>query len=1019
MSEGVRIRLSTEGAAEVVNTFAQIGQAGESAAARLGDSFDKQGRAVEDQAEKVAAAIAKMTAVELSPELVTEARQMIAEVEQEAEKAGEVFSKMFAVEVDPQMREALRAAMDEAQEGFEAAGENAGAYALVLQRLEDRYDKVAVVQRDYASALADIAELLDAKVISESEAQRLTELATNAVIEQAEALKQQAEMSGQARQGYRSLGSSISQFIQDLARGTNPVEAFGRRVNDLGSAGQRVLGQKKDLAAFLTGPWGVAISAGAALLGVLIGKYMSSREEAEKATKATIDFGNANVEIARFVDLLTGRIILQNQVLRENAILKREGEIDQARKRVREIRGEITTELRARMFNGNLTEGEIVNPLLGRTVTERGQGALDPDLQAILRQGGGIRDLDRALGELAQRRPELRDLRVQVSNLAAEAENLYRGSQERRAEIGLLREEPGALQRYNELTGKGRDAINRTMLDAQARLTGALKESERAQARLTLVREEAWQQLQRGIISEDEYTSRVAAAERAVNEAQAAERGRGRSREESLRRQAEAMEVNTAGAIALANAYLQGGEAAMRAEAMRKGATDATRRGISVEQQIRRQLNLDIAEGVVGGAKAVAQLRDEIEARADVNERIASTNAVYPSLQQALEEELAIRPLIRLQALAQGDAYAALTRVIEAYRGAMADARREEARSGAIEAAKALGARTADMRALIGLAGDPERQALELARRQAAEEARRAGWSAEDRDHHVELRVEEARLDIALQRADLVARLNRDHEESMALARRELELVAANDNQRQSSLRLLELELRLNRDLGPEYADQIAGILAKAEAMEEMNRRITEQAANWDELRSTGANFVDTVLNVDNWKDWGSMGKRILNDLISDFVRLGAANPLKNMLFGSNLPTLQGVLGAVRGGGLQGAVRGMMAANPGAFALGTLHAPGGMALVGENGAELMEVPRGARVRTAADTRRMMAGGSALPPVSLYMPISADGADPAQLAALTAEVRQLKEELPSRIVAVWSDARDRNLIRTAA
>jgi hypothetical protein len=47
------------------------------------------------------------------------------------------------------------------------------------------------------------------------------------------------------------------------------------------------------------------------------------------------------------------------------------------------------------------------------------------------------------------------------------------------------------------------------------------------------------------------------------------------------------------------------------------------------------------------------------------------------------------------------------------------------------------------------------------------------------------------------------------------------------------------------------------------------------------------------------------------------------------------------------------------------FANGTDNAPGGLSLVGENGPELMNVPRGAQIIPSAPTLSMMAGGSSV------------------------------------------------------
>jgi cyanate permease len=54
-----------------------------------------------------------------------------------------------------------------------------------------------------------------------------------------------------------------------------------------------------------------------------------------------------------------------------------------------------------------------------------------------------------------------------------------------------------------------------------------------------------------------------------------------------------------------------------------------------------------------------------------------------------------------------------------------------------------------------------------------------------------------------------------------------------------------------------------------------------------------------------------------------------------------------------------GAIRSLSSRN--AFAVGTRNAPGGMALVGERGPELVNLPRGSQVIPAAQTSNMMGG----------------------------------------------------------
>jgi hypothetical protein len=100
----------------------------------------------------------------------------------------------------------------------------------------------------------------------------------------------------------------------------------------------------------------------------------------------------------------------------------------------------------------------------------------------------------------------------------------------------------------------------------------------------------------------------------------------------------------------------------------------------------------------------------------------------------------------------------------------------------------------------------------------------------------------------------------------------------------------------------------------------------------------------------------------------------------------------------------------------GRFATGTEYAPGGTAWVGEHGPELVSLPRGSKVYTAADSRRMAANDTG--PMIGSIEINADfrGAAPEAVDALQSRLDQLEADLPGRIVATYADARDRFVIR---
>lgn len=115
------------------------------------------------------------------------------------------------------------------------------------------------------------------------------------------------------------------------------------------------------------------------------------------------------------------------------------------------------------------------------------------------------------------------------------------------------------------------------------------------------------------------------------------------SHAEALAREAAAMVANAKGAIALGEAYLQSDAAAIKAEADRKAATDGTRKGIDLAAQARRQLNLDIAEGVAASDKEIASLRAQAAAQAFANLAVASGAKTVADAAKDAADALALR----------------------------------------------------------------------------------------------------------------------------------------------------------------------------------------------------------------------------------------------------------------------------------------------------------------------------------------------------------------------------------------
>lgn len=417
-------------------------------------------------------------------------------------------------------------------------------------------------------------------------------------------------------------------------------------------------------------------------------------------------------------------------------------------------------------------------------------------------------------------------------------------------------------------------------------------------------------------------------------------------------------------------------------------------------------------------------LRDETAARAAINAQMEAGNLSSVQMRAALADEAQLRPLLKLQAEAQGNEYRSLSDVLGQYREALERAREAETHTEALQAIQSLREANQDARALLNFGGDDAARRLEEARLAAEREADQKGYQFSDREQFVGAHVDQARLQLSQERADLVRRTIEDQQEALQQLRDELSLGGLSSRQRESTLRMLAMERQLNRDLGTEYGEKVRQILAAAQAEEELRRRLEQLRATMDEVRQVGGNIVDEILDVDNWDDWGEAGKRILRELLQEMLTLAAANPLKNMLFGSNLPTINSVLGAVFGGG--GTISGLAsdsgllaaasALAPGAFASGTQYSPGGWAWMNENGRELVKLPRGSQVVPAAETRRMMASNDQAPSVNVNYQIDARGADAAAIAQLEARLNEKEQRFAADVIAAFNEARARFVIR---
>ncbi|GAB4071769.1 phage tail length tape measure family protein [Ancylobacter sonchi] len=125
--------------------------------------------------------------------------------------------------------------------------------------------------------------------------------------------------------------------------------------------------------------------------------------------------------------------------------------------------------------------------------------------------------------------------------------------------------------------------------------------------------------------------------------------------------------------------------------------------------------------------------------------------------------------------------------------------------------------------------------------------------------------------------------------------RAEMALVGASDVERERSLALLEAEQQIRSAGIASSSKEASQIRQLATANAEMESALQRQADAWSTVRGAGESALDAIGDalVGKSVDW----KNIAQSVLREFVQLGAINPLKNALLGTNYGTLDALFG--------------------------------------------------------------------------------------------------------------------------
>ncbi len=342
-------------------------------------------------------------------------------------------------------------------------------YAAQLARLRAELDPAGEAQR----RLAQATDLLD------------TALARGDITadEYALGLKRATAAANGLSEGHARMGASgmiaehvVRAFSDSVAAGQSPIRAatmeMGRVTEAMtlwaaqSGATEGTVGR---LAAFMGGPWGLAISVGIAVLTPLIGKLFETSDAADAAKDALTSFAKFEDDVGNFIDKTTGKLIAQNAELAKNAKLLAAKKGDDAAK--------LSLDKGREAFAAVQAYGTVGRTSFREGATGRA-GNADIDA-AIVNANGNVNKLADSIDALAAKNQAFKPLADSVRSLAGQATFANR----------TLHEQRGIVNELSVALGGGTVATSAT-IRAQVDAESATTRVEKARANLNAVTKE-------------------------------------------------------------------------------------------------------------------------------------------------------------------------------------------------------------------------------------------------------------------------------------------------------------------------------------------------------------------------------------------------------------------------------------------------------------------------------------------------------------------------------------------------
>lgn len=382
---------------------------------------------------------------------------------------------------------------------------------------------------------------------------------------------------------------------------------------------------------------------------------------------------------------------------------------------------------------------------------------------------------------------------------------------------------------------------------------------------------------------------------------------------ETLAREAAAMGVSADEALKVAQAYLQSSAAGEAAEAHRKAFTDATKKGTDADARYEAQLRLSATESAAQGAKAVAGLKNELEARQAAQAAVEDGSMTQEQANRQIQIELQLRPYLDAAQHADIATKAELAAIMKVMVKTQRDLNQATDDAALIQEKQAANDNIAQLQAQVEWLGKSrvEQELANAALRTQqqlrahpdatgdqvlglinANNAAAVAAAQADQAQYVQQTLQAQQDALRLSQAEnlLLGATPAVHDRIIA------QIKAANDAREHS----VSLESAAGQQ-----------ILKNAIAEQELARqaqRAQQVQSDFENLADQGlGRFADLIAQgKTDWGDWKNAATSAISDVIREAEQLALINPIMNKLFGTDRPTLadgKGGLAQLLGGG--------------------------------------------------------------------------------------------------------------------